>query len=171
MSNPDGAIVFTDIVGFTEFTAEAGDDAAVLVLERQDAVVRKLLPPDARVVKELGDGLLLWFPDARLAIVTCLGLQESFRVESRPELPLWVRMGVHWGRPRRRGDDLVGHDVNLTARVAATAGPGELVATDAAVSAAGPSIDGVRVDEIGPVFVRGVRDPVRLYRVTAAASA
>jgi adenylate cyclase len=168
VSEPDSAIVFTDIVGFTEFTAEWGDDAALLLLERQDSVVRKVLPPGARVVKELGDGLLLWFPDARVAIGTCLALLDSFREESRPELPLWVRMGVHWGRPRRRGDDLVGHDVNLTSRVAATAGPGELVATDAAVRAAGEGVDGAQFEEIGPVFVRGVRDPVRLYRVTAA---
>ncbi len=59
-----GAIVFTDIVGFTELTNEHGDDVALALLERQEVLVHDLLPECARVVKELGDGLLLWFDDA-----------------------------------------------------------------------------------------------------------
>ncbi|HUI48231.1 MAG TPA: adenylate/guanylate cyclase domain-containing protein, partial [Acidimicrobiia bacterium] len=56
-----GAIVFTDIVGFTALTDAHGDDLALALLERQEQMVRAALPEAARVVKELGDGLLLWF--------------------------------------------------------------------------------------------------------------
>ena len=67
-----GTIVFTDIVGFTQLTDEHGDDLALTLLERQEELVRRTLPATARVVKELGDGLLLWFDDAGDAILTCL---------------------------------------------------------------------------------------------------
>jgi class 3 adenylate cyclase len=62
-ADPAGAIVFTDIVGFTELTDVHGDDLAIAVVERQLELVREVLPERARIVKELGDGLLLWFDD------------------------------------------------------------------------------------------------------------
>ncbi|HET9728915.1 MAG TPA: adenylate/guanylate cyclase domain-containing protein, partial [Acidimicrobiia bacterium] len=107
-----GVIVFTDIVGFTQLTDEHGDDLALALLERQEKVVRSGLPECGRVVKELGDGLLLWFDDARSAIETCLALQRAFDDDSDTGVPLWVRMGAHFGTPRARGDDIVGRDVN-----------------------------------------------------------
>lgn len=172
---PAGAIVFTDFVGFTQFTEERGDDVALALLERQDAIVQKVLPPEGRVVKELGDGLMLWFDGAGAAIDTCLVLQERFEEASGDEFFLGVRMGLHWGRPRRRGDDLVGRDVNLAARIAELAGPGELLLSADVVGAAGApgagsdhvdlqSLCGMRLEELGPVFVRGVPTPVRLFR-------
>ena len=122
-----GAIVFTDIVGFTHFTLERGDEIAIALLERKEKLVRDALPDSGRVVKELGDGLLLWFEDACDALRTCVALQANFERESTEDLPLWVRMGLHWGCPRRRGDDIVGHDVNLAARIVELAGPGEVL--------------------------------------------
>ena len=59
MSSATGAVVFTDLVGFTEFTATAGDDEALRLLAVQEQIVGELLPTDARIVKELGDGLML----------------------------------------------------------------------------------------------------------------
>ena len=125
-----GAIVFTDIVGFTEFTALEGDEQALALLDMQDRLVNDALPPGARVVKELGDGLLLWFPDGASAVVTTLDLQARFEDESSTGLPLWVRMGVHCGKALVKGTDLVGHDVNVAARILDVAGPGEVLASD-----------------------------------------
>jgi len=163
VSDGAGAIVFTDIVGFTEFTANFGDDRALALLERQEELVRAALPTGARIVKQLGDGLLLFFPHMVDALSTCLALTEQYGKESTVELPLWVRTGMHFGEPRRRGDDLIGHDVNLAARVADLAGPGEVLATADAVAAA-PTVAGVSFAELGPVFVKGIPDAVRLYR-------
>jgi adenylate cyclase len=204
---PDhGAIVFTDIVGFTALTDMHGDDVALALLERQEAMVRAALPVAARVVKELGDGLLLWFDDPRDAIDTCLRLQHEFdavndaadasagqsnavapsasarglarphdnmapsasaRGLARPhEIPLWVRMGVHWGAPRRRGDDIVGRDVNLAARIVDLAGPGEVLCSGATADAIGTR-SGFGFEPLGPVYVRGITDPVPIVRVLA----
>ena len=159
-----GAIVFTDIVGFTKLTDTHGDDTALALLERQEKVVRAALPPRARVVKELGDGLLLWFDDACEAIDTCLRLQRSFDDTTEDDIPLWVRMGVHFGTPRRRGDDIVGRDVNLAARIVDLAGPGEVLCSEATADAVGCRA-GLDFEPLGPVFVRGIADPVPIVRV------
>jgi adenylate cyclase len=158
-----GTIVFTDIVGFTQLTDEHGDDLAVTLLERQEELVRRTLPDSARVVKELGDGLLLWFDDASAAIATCLLLQHAFENESEGDMPMWVRIGMHWGCPRARGDDIIGRDVNLAARISELAGPGEVLCSEATAEQAG-DIPGVEFEPLGSVFVRGIADAIPLMR-------
>jgi adenylate cyclase len=158
-----GAIVFTDIVGFTQVTDVQGDDVALALLERQDGLVREVLPPSARVVKELGDGLLLWFGDALDAVMTCVALQRRFDGVSVHGVPLWVRIGGHWGTPRRRADDIVGRDVNLASRIADLAGPGETLCSGVLAAEAGV-VPGVRYEDLGPVYVRGIAEAVPLVR-------
>jgi len=163
-----GAVAFTDICGFTEFTAVRGDRDALLLLGTQERLVRKCLPEGARVVKELGDGLLLWFPDATSALTTTLLLQDEFETESAStELPLWVRIGLHWGTQTKRGEDLIGHDVNIASRVADVAGPTEVVVTDPLLAQIRPSaaLDEYEIEELGPVVMKGLPDPIRLFRV------
>jgi adenylate cyclase len=158
-----GTIVFTDIVGFTQLTDEHGDDLALTLLERQEELVLRTLPSSARVVKELGDGLLLWFDDAGAAILTCLVLQHAFEDESDGDMPMWVRIGMHWGCPRARGDDIVGRDVNLAARISELAAPGEVLCSEATADRAG-DLPGVNFEPLGPIFVRGIADAVPLLR-------
>ncbi len=162
-----GAIVFTDIVGFTQLTDERGDDVAMALLERQEQTVRAALPDCSRVVKELGDGLLLWFDSPREAIDTCLRLQAAFDRSGDDEVPLWVRIGMHWGCPRRRGDDIVGRDVNLAARIVELAGPGDVLCSEATVNEAG-DMCGIVFEPLGPVFVRGIAEPIPIVRAVPA---
>jgi adenylate cyclase len=162
---PEGAIAFTDLVGFTEFTATRGDQEALTVLGAQERIVRAALPEGGRVVKELGDGLLLFLPDSDGAVDVCLEILAGFDRADDDVMPLWVRAGLHWGRPSRRGDDLVGHDVNVAARIVDVASPGELLCSGA-MRAACPSRDGsVEFFELGPVVMKGIPEPIELYRV------
>jgi class 3 adenylate cyclase len=164
-----GTIVFTDIVGFTEFTALRGDAEAHALLVRQERVVRGLMPDDARLVKELGDGLLLWFCTPADALRVTLELLCRFEEESKATgLPLWVRIGMHHGHALARGEDLVGHDVNLAARIVDLAGPGEVLLSDASRSDIGSEFPGATFDELGPVVMKGIPDPVRLWRAQPA---
>ena len=165
-----GAVAFTDIVGFTELTDSHGDDLALALLERQDREVKGSLPPGARIVKELGDGLLLWFEQAGEAVACTVGIQRRLRGVTVDGIPLWLRAGVHWGHPRRRGDDLIGRDVNLASRICGLAGPGEVLCSGATAAAAG-TLPGVRFEHLGPVFVRGVADPVPLLRAVTTVPA
>ena len=163
---PEGAVAFTDIVGFTEFTAGRGDAVALAVLEQQDRIVRAALPDGARVVKELGDGLMLWFPDAVVGLDACLDLRDRFEAATSDDLPLWVRMGMHWGCPTARGADLVGHDVNVAARIVDVAGPGELLVSEHVRTAVDDRLPGLRLEELGPVVMKGIPEPVGLFRAS-----
>ena len=165
-SGSSGAIAFTDIVGFTQFTAERGDDDALRLLNLQDRLVRTALPSDARIVKELGDGLLLWFPNVPDAIETCLSMRDGFERAATEDAPLWVRMGMHWGCPTARGEDLVGHDVNLASRIVDVAGPGELLVSEDVREQVGGDGAGLQFEELGPVVMKGIPRPVGLFRTS-----
>ena len=165
----EGAVVFTDIIGFTEFTAMRGDEDALRLVARHEATVRDALPVEGRLVKDLGDGFLLWFPDACTALDTMLRLQDALESETpEQEWPLWMRVGVHWGRPLRRGNDIIGHDVNLAARIVDVAGPGEVLVSDACVGRVADGLPEVCFEELGPVAMKGLPEPVGLYRAAWA---
>ena len=165
MTRAPGAIAFTDLVGFTEYTAERGDEHALEVLDAQARVVDATMPPDARVVKELGDGLMLWFPDAVSAMRACLELRDRFEGRAFDEAPLGVRMGLHWGAPTQRGADFVGHDVNVAARIVELAGAGELLVSEATRVRTDGHVPDLQMEELGPMMMKGIPDPVRLFRV------
>jgi adenylate cyclase len=161
-----GTVMFTDIVGFTEFNALRGDDEALELLALQERIVRGVIGEGARVVKELGDGLMLWFEDPCDAIDAGLRLQERFEQEAmESEAPLWVRIGVHSGQQSRRGADLVGHDVNVASRIMDLAGSGEVLASEATVARTDALLSEVAFEQLGPVVMKGIPTPINLYRV------
>ena len=124
-ARPDVAVAFTDLEGFTAFTAEEGDAAAGrLLLAHHQHAEQVASRRGGRVVKCLGDGLLLVFALPSAAVLTCLELRET--------APLRLRAGVHRGRVNvTADDDIVGHVVNVAARVCAAARSGEILVTDA----------------------------------------
>jgi adenylate cyclase len=127
----DLAILFTDLAGFSAWALEAGDDAALELLRRVGTTVEPGIEErGGTIVKRLGDGLMAVFDDAPAAVAAALHAAEAVQgVEvdgHRPQL----RAGVHFGRPRRLGGDYFGVDVNVAARVAAAAGPGEVLASE-----------------------------------------
>lgn len=161
----EGAIAFTDIVGFTEFTALQGDEAALDLLARQDRVVEETIAGQGQVIKNLGDGLMLWFDDPCAAVRSALALQERFEKESMiDDLPLWVRIGVHFGRPVRRGQDLIGHDVNVAARIVDLAAPGEVLVSEACSGQVANQATEIHFEEVGPTVMKGIPEPIGLYR-------
>ncbi len=160
-----GTIMFTDIVGFTEFTAVRGDDEAIELLSLQERIVTEELGDDARIVKQLGDGLMIWFADSCAAIETGLRLQERFDAAAwDSDMPLWVRIGLHSGQQSRRGDDFIGHDVNVAARIVSFADSGEVLASEATVRSADGGLPGVEFKRLGPVVMKGIPNPINLFR-------
>jgi adenylate cyclase len=170
MTRTPGAIAFTDLVGFTEYTAERGDERALAVLDAQARVVESVLPIDARIVKELGDGLMLWFADPIGALSACLDLRDRFDRDAFDEAPLGVRMGLHWGTPTPRGADFVGHDVNIAARIVELAGAGELLVSESARTHSDGRVPDLLLEELGPMLMKGIPEPVRLFRAERVAA-
>ena len=123
-------ILFTDLVGFSTWALRAGDDKVLLLLRQVNAATTDVVTRrNGRVVKSLGDGVMAVFVDGADAIEAAheAGVAVSaITIEGyRPQL----RAGLHTGKPRRDGDDYLGVDVNIAARVADAASGGEVLAT------------------------------------------
>lgn len=160
-----GTVVFTDIVGFTEFTALRGDGEALALLTAQEQIVRSVLGGPARIVKDMGDGLMLWFEDPCAAIEAALCMQDRFEETTmESDAPLSVRIGVHAGQQTRRGEDLVGHDVNVASRIMSLAGAGEVLTSEATVRAIADVPATLIFERLGPAVMKGIPTPVDLYR-------
>jgi len=161
-----GAILFTDLVGFTAYTDMFGDRAAVDVLDRQSSLVAAAIDGVGRIVKELGDGVMLWFDDVDTGLSSTQTILASVAAaRGSADFPLAVRMGMHVGDVIERGDDIVGHAVNIAARVAALAGPGELLVTDQVVRSLGDTGPVAAFRPVGPTRVKGVAEPIWLHRL------
>jgi class 3 adenylate cyclase len=127
----DVAILFTDLVGFSTWALEAGDLAAIRLLREVTAAIEPpIVKQRGEVVKRLGDGLMAAFWDAPGAVEAAFSAIErigSIEVEGHcPQL----RSGIHLGRPRKVGRDYFGVDVNIAARLAEAAKPGELLVSN-----------------------------------------
>jgi adenylate cyclase len=127
----DVAILFTDLVGFSSWALEAGDRSAVRLLrEVSGAIEPPVLERQGEVVKRLGDGLMAAFWDAPGAVEAAFALgQRVAPIEVDGYRPV-LRTGIHVGRPRKLGGDYFGVDVNVAARLAEAAKPGETLVSD-----------------------------------------
>src|SRR5947208_8589697 len=132
----DVTILFTDLVEFSAWALEAGDDAALNLLRRvsacEDAAVNA---HGGRVVKRLGDGMMAAFNDAESAVRAACEARDEVGGVSADGYQAQLRGGVHPGRPRKIGGDYLGVDVNVAARVAGEAKPGEILVSSAACEA------------------------------------
>jgi adenylate cyclase len=151
-------VVFTDLEGFTRFTSRSGDEAAsALLSEHQRAIGPVVRSRGGRVVKRIGDGLMLSFHEAAAAIHCAVEL-----LDAAPE-PLRLRAGVHSGELVATRDDLVGHVVNVAARVTEAAKGDQVLVTGAAVAAAG-ELRGITVGRGRRRTFKGVGEPVVVHR-------
>jgi adenylate cyclase len=122
------AVVFVDLTGYTRLTEEHGDEVAVRfasTLQREAEAVAT--ENDGRLVKLLGDGAMLRFPDAERGLMAALTLVKALNVHGK--LP--SRAGVHAGPLIERDLDLFGRTVNLASRLAQAAGPSEVLVSEA----------------------------------------
>ncbi|MDQ6811229.1 MAG: adenylate/guanylate cyclase domain-containing protein [Actinomycetota bacterium] len=128
----DLAIMFTDLVDFSAWALHAGDASALELLRQVDlALTSAITAVGGRVVKRLGDGLMAVFERPAQAVCAaheaCRAVAHVRADGHSPQL----RVGIHVGRPRKLGGDYFGVDVNIAARIAAAAGGGEVLVSDA----------------------------------------
>lgn len=155
-------IVFTDLEGFTRYTSRAGDEAARALLDRHHKAVGPVIRSrGGRIVKKIGDGLLVSFNAPEAAVLAALEVGEADPGELR------LRVGIHHGEAVLLGDDLIGHDVNLAARVTDSARGGEILATTD-VRAAVRSMPGVKFGRARRRSFKGVSESVSVCPVKRA---
>ncbi|MGH2948218.1 MAG: adenylate/guanylate cyclase domain-containing protein [Solirubrobacteraceae bacterium] len=148
-------IAFADLAGYTRLTEEAGEEEAVDVVERFVESVEETLPEDARVIKTIGDEVMVVGADPNALVDWAVGFQE-FHGTRRP-LP---RIGVHAGDALYRDGDYYGRAVNLASRVGARAAGGEVLVTRPVVDAAGRHL---AFEPIGQVKLKGFREATDLF--------
>lgn len=119
--------MFTDLSGFSEWALQVGDEAVVELLREISAGIEPLLEEHGRVVKRLGDGLMVVFDDAQAATSAAIRSRDRVEDEAGYRHGLHLRAGVHTGQPVALGGDYFGRDVNIAARLAAAAAPGEVL--------------------------------------------
>jgi len=149
-------IAFVDLVGFVSFTEEAGEREALDLLETFVVSIEDSLPASARVVKNIGDGVMIVGNDPVGLTDWAIDFQEGFEERSRP------RIGLHYGRTLYRDGDYYGRNVNLAARVVARAHGGEVLVTEP-VRDAVPETPGLHFERIGDVQLKGFKEPTTLY--------
>ena len=151
------AIAFADLAGYTRFTEEEGEEEALSSVERFVEGVTNTLPDDARVVKTIGDEVMVVGQDIGALVDWAVGFASLF--QERPE----PRIGVHLGTTLYRDGDYFGRDINLTSRVVARARGGEVLVTDAVVDAVGGASH-LTFEPIGQVKLKGFGEPRQLCR-------
>ena len=148
------SVVFTDLEGFTSYTAGHGDEAALDLLADHHLVIGPIVRSrGGKVVKRLGDGLMLSFPSAEAAVHGAVELVEV------PPRELRLRVGVHTGEAVATKDDLIGHDVNVAARVAGAAKGGQVLATVDVRNAVG-DLRGIEFSRARRRHLKGVGEAV-----------
>jgi adenylate cyclase len=147
-------IAFADLAGYTRLTEDVGEEEALDIVERFVGAVEETLPDDARVIKTIGDEVMVVGSDPSALVDWAVGFQ--LLVPDRP-LP---RIGVHVGAALYRDGDYFGRAVNLAARVGARAGGGEVLVTREVVDAAGGHL---RFERIGEVRLKGFDEPTELF--------
>jgi adenylate cyclase len=149
------AIAFADLAGYTRMTEELGDEEAVLAVERFVDEVERSLPSSARVVKTIGDEVMVVGSDVVALTAWAVAFQAG-RAGRRPQ----SRIGLHVGVVLYRDGEYYGREVNLAARVAARAAGGEVLVTRAVDEAAGR---GLARERIGEVRLKGFSQATELF--------
>ena len=161
------AIAFMDLSGFTRLTETEGDHAAAeLAASLAELVQDAAHAHGGTPVKFLGDGVMFHFVDPGQAVACALELVDGARAAGLPP----AHVGIHAGPVVYRDGDYFGRTVNLAARIADKAGPGEVFVseeTSRVTRAAGEAL-GFGFEEVGAAELKGVERPVMLVRVTRA---
>lgn len=154
-------LLVTDIVGSTELAGRLGDQAWHELLARHNQQVRLILDRfRGREVNTTGDGFLAIFDSAGRAVSAARAIRDA-----AAELGLEIRAGLHTGEVEIAGGDVRGIAVHEAARIAATAGPGEVLVSPTTRLLTGTEF---QFDSRGEHELKGLAGPRELFAVTGA---
>jgi adenylate cyclase len=157
------AIAFLDLSGFTSLTGSQGDEeAARLAVQLSDLVQESVAPRRGRIVKTLGDGVMLHFAGTGEAVSAALDLVEAIPDAGLPP----ARVGLTSGPVVFRDGDYFGRAVNMASRITGYARPSEVLVSETVAESGAAA--GHLFEDMGVVELKGVREPVRLFRALRA---
>jgi adenylate cyclase len=156
------AICFLDITGYTRLTQERGDDAAAeLAATVHRLVGRSSVQHGGKPIKWLGDGVMFYFGDPGPGVRAALEMVDELAAGGFPP----THVGLAAGPVLFQEGDYFGQTVNLSARIADYARPGEVLVSEAVAHASHEK--GITFGDIGPVELKGVSGAVHLLRANS----
>jgi class 3 adenylate cyclase len=161
------AIVFTDVVSFTQRMSE--DELHTLLLVQRDFQQMETLCQqfDGQVLKHLGDGLLLYFTSAEQAVLCAIAIQQALaatNLHRSLEDTLQHRIGIDLGDVVHRDHDVMGNSVNLAARLQSQAAPGGVCLSQSVYSVVSAHLP-IAATYGGEQLIKGLPDPLPIYHI------
>ncbi|WP_229745747.1 adenylate/guanylate cyclase domain-containing protein [Rhodococcoides trifolii] len=172
----DVTIVFTDLVGFSTWSLAAGDaDTLVLLRRVARAIETPMQDHGGRIVKRLGDGVMVVFTRADQAVAAVRDAKNALDLVELGGYQPRMRVGIHTGCPRAVGADWLGVDVTVAARVMQTGADGNVMMSNATLAALSPdaltdlglTVKPYRRGMFAPKLT-GVPDDLRIFRIVEA---
>jgi WD40 repeat protein/class 3 adenylate cyclase len=164
------AIMFTDVVSFTQRMSD--DELYALLLVQRDFQQMEALCQqfDGQVLKNLGDGLLLYFNSAEQAVLCAITIQQSFAAAAlSPEDTLQHRIGIDLGDVVHRDHDVMGNSVNLAARLQSLAIPGGICLSQSVYDVVSANLP-IPVTYGGKQSIKGLEAPLPIYHIAPPSS-
>ena len=167
MKTENLAVAFVDIVGFTPRTSAQSREENERMLARFGDVVRPVVGAfDGRIAKSIGDAFLVTFRSPTDALHWAMAVHDKL-AESNAKIPeeqrFDIRVAVNVGEVRVESGDVFGEPVNIAARIEGEAGAGEVYFSEAVYLVMTRSE--VPYEEVGVRELKGIKDPVKLYRI------
>lgn len=153
--------LFADLAGFTALTETHGDDDAADVVARFYDLARASLTAEARLIKTIGDAVMIVADQSPAAV--SIALQLVATVQAETGFPA-VRAGLHSGSAVERSGDYFGATVNLAARITAYARSDQILCTEA-VAESIRALDVAVIHSAGIVSFKNVAQPVALFEL------
>src|SRR6202142_3143735 len=161
------AIMAVDVFGYSRLMGEDEAGTALAVREHREAARPIVAGLGGRIVKTMGDGLLLEFPSV-IAAVECAVAIQKLMVQRSADVPeasrIVYRIGVNLGDVLIEGDDILGEGVNIAARLEGICEPGGVLISGTAHDHVRGNIDAEFVD-LGETQLKNIERPVRVYSV------
>ncbi|MCP4395051.1 MAG: adenylate/guanylate cyclase domain-containing protein [Alphaproteobacteria bacterium] len=160
-------VMFTDIIGSTNFTETLGDVTAQQLIRAHNAVVRNALYEFNGIeIKHTGDGIMASFSSAASAVEAAARIQQSieeFNKNNRSKFPLHVRIGLNSGEPIAEDDDLFGLTVQMASRICNAASEKQIFVSEVVKELAAGRAQ--TFEDMGVFKLKGVQEPQRLFSI------
>ena len=165
------AVVSADVVGYSRLVERDEETTVGRIKAYFRAIVRPTVEAHGgRIVKLMGDGVLIEFPSVVEAVRCALEVQEKMKAEeaAQPEADrIRYRVGIHLGDVIVDGDDIQGHGVNVSSRLESLAEPGGICVSDTVRISLGSSLS-LAFKDLGPQTIKNIAEPVRAYHLLNA---
>lgn len=157
------AMCFLDVTGYTRLTEERGDEAGAALAASLSRLVQVAAERfRGKVVRWLGDGVMMYFREPRSAVLAALEMLDEIPKAGLPP----AHVGIDAGPIVFQTGDYFGRTVNVAARIGEYARPGELLVSQAVVDAT--ELPDVALTAIGPVELKGISAPLHLHAARRA---